>query len=78
MEQPHATTILAVRRDGQVVMARTETGCIWGDLLQIGPRWAYLQRRGHSTRTRVPAETVRPWPPEAVETKTKSVRRGGR
>lgn len=56
-------------------MARTDTGCIFGRLVQIGPRHAYIQRQGVGHRTRVPSERVVAWPPAPPAAPTKKARR---
>jgi len=59
---------------GDTVYYRDKTGAHFGHLKEVGRKWARVQ---HGERVkRVPADTVKPWPPARVEMLKRKVRRG--
>ena len=61
---------------GDVVMARTDTGCIFGTLVKMGRTRAAVQRQGQDRKTWVPVDRLREWPPPPPENIKRKVRRG--
>lgn len=66
----------AVVNPGDVVMARLDTGCVFGVLVHMGRTRAAIQRQGQEKRPWVKVEQVRAWPPPRVEAPAKKVKRG--
>lgn len=61
---------------GDVVMARTDTGCIFGTLVHKGRTRAAIQRQGQDRKTWVQVRELRQWPPPRVEVSPRKVKRG--
>jgi hypothetical protein len=48
---------------GDLVMARTDTGCVFGTLTHLGHKRAALQRQGQPQQTWTTVDRLREWPP---------------
>ena len=59
---------------GDLVMARTDTGCVFGHLTHLGHKRAALQRKGQEQQTWTTVDRVVAWPPPPPA-KTKRTRR---
>lgn len=60
---------------GDLVMARTDTGCVFGHLTHIGYKRAALQRKGQPQQTWTTVDRLVSWPPPPPEP-AKRARRG--
>jgi hypothetical protein len=61
---------------GSTVMARLESGCIFGTLVHKGRTRAALLLKGNVQKTWVPVDALREWPPPKVDAPTRKVKRG--
>jgi len=60
---------------GDLVMARTDTGCVFGTLTHLGHKRASLQRQGKDQQTWTTVDRLVAWPPPSPAP-SKRARRG--